>query len=524
MNDAGYIGRLVGRSVSELYFRAFRDTGLSLGGILIAHDESSGRKFLLRVTDVTYGHESGEANWAEKAAGRMLEQDLSDSTYRVHDPDRRLYKIARCSPLGYVTDGRFHRPRSLPSHFAPVSLPDAQTMSFLKTFTGDLPVGYLRCGEEILDIQLGIDGSALAYHLGIFATTGMGKSNLMKVLAGRIMESRAYGLLIFDPHGEYFDGGTGGMRRGLMHHPHAAERLKTYSLRKLRDSSEYSSLTISAREIDVEDITQIFSFSPPQYEALHALRYVYGDRWLFKLYKSDMADLSEELKEKGLNFFDTTLSVIKRRAQRLGEFRTVNFDKDISNAMGIVRKLQDGYTVLIDTANLSQAEETLVTTVLTRAVLNSYRYAYQDGDNFATLAPCLILLEEAQRVLGSSGGDSNIFHQVVREGRKFKVGMGVVTQQPKLLSEELLSQLNSIFILGLADERDRAIVRSSAKQDISALGTEIQTLAAGEALLTSPTVPFALPLKIYLYEQYLEGGVTHIVRRPASRPTEGFFD
>jgi len=196
--------------------------------------------------------------------------------------------------------------------------------------------------------------------------------------------------------------------------------------------------------------------------------------------------------------------VLIRRAERINSFASIIKDDSISTLGDIITKLQHGYTVLVDTANLSQAEETLVTSVITRAVLHDYRRRYQSGADFDRLAPCLILLEEAQRVLSASAGDSNIFHQTVREGRKFKVGLGVVTQQPKLLSEELLSQLNSMFILGLADERDRTIVRGSAKQDISALGTEIQTLSAGEALLTSPSTPFALPLTIFLYEEYLK--------------------
>jgi len=60
------------------------------------------------------------------------------------------------------------------------------------------------------------------------------------------------------------------------------------------------------------------------------------------------------------------------------------------------------------------------------------------------------------------------------------------------------------LILGLADESDRQIIRSSSKQDISDLGTEIQMLSPGEALVTSPEAPFALPVKIDLYEDYLE--------------------
>ena len=52
-----------------------------------------------------------------------------------------------------------------------------------------------------------------------------------------------------------------------------------------------------------------------------------------------------------------------------------------------------------------------------------------------------------------------------------------MTQQPKLIDEELLSQFNTFLILGLADESDRNIIRSSSKQDISELSTEIQMLS-----------------------------------------------
>ena len=386
-------------------------------------------------------------------------------------------------------------------HFAPVGLPDQETMEFLKRYSGDLIVGRLRCGETIMDIPLGLDGSSLSQHLGIFATTGMGKSNLMKILASAVMEHGGYGLLIFDPHGEYYDGGKAGDRKGLIDHPLSGKRLVTYTRRKLK--SVYETLTVPAHEIKIEDISQIFSFTQAQHEALHAIRSKFGKHWLERLFTSDLDQLAEDLTAGSSTFHENTLGVIKRRAERIKSFSTVVRDSGVSTIGDIVTKLQSGKTVLIDSANLSQAEETMITSVLTRAVLESYRYRYQTGGDFEKLTPCLILLEEAQRVLSASAGDSNIFHQVAREGRKFKVGMGVITQQPKLLSEELLSQLNSIFILGLADERDRNIVRSSAKQDISALSTEIQTLAAGESLLTSPKVPFALPLKIFLYEDYL---------------------
>jgi DNA helicase HerA-like ATPase len=79
-----------------------------------------------------------------------------------------------------------------------------------------------------------------------------------------------------------------------------------------------------------------------------------------------------------------------------------------------------------------------------------------------------------------------------------------VSQQPKLIDDELLSQFNTFFVLGLADEKDRNILRASSKQDISDLGPEIQTLMPGEAIVTNLEAPFALPARLHLYEEYLK--------------------
>ena len=88
---------------------------------------------------------------------------------------------------------------------------------------------------------------------------------------------------------------------------------------------------------------------------------------------------------------------------------------------------------------------------------------------------------------------------MAREGRKFKVGICAVSQQPKLIDDEILSQFNTFFVLGLADEKDRNMLRGSAKQDISALGPEIQTLMPGECLVANLEAPFAVPAKVHLY-------------------------
>jgi hypothetical protein len=80
-------------------------------------------------------------------------------------------------------------------------------------------------------------------------------------------------------------------------------------------------------------------------------------------------------------------------------------------------------------------------------------------------------------------------------------------------------------VLGLADERDRNTLRASSKQDLSDLGAEIQTLMPGEALVTNPEAPFALPARVHLYEDWL--ATVPAPEAARARPADalaGFFD
>jgi hypothetical protein len=325
----------------------------------------------------------------------------------------------------------------------------------------------------------------------------------MKVLAGSVLESGKYGMLILDPHGEYYDGGGDPGHKGLVDHPLAGKRLRVYSSRNLK--GPYNKLKISPREIDIKDFRHIYDFTQPQVEMLYAARFLFGGNWM-----EEMAHIrTEELLLKfsaGKGFFESTAAVIQRRVEQILRLPFIHKDPELSITRNVINDLDSGRLVLVDTSNMSEQEELLISAVLARAVFHHHNRAYQDPEKFKSLLPTMIVMEEAQRVLSQKGrADINIFAQISREGRKFKTGLCAITQQPKLIDEELLSQFNTLFILGLADERDRNIVKSSAKQDISDLGTEIQMLEAGEALITSPQSPFAVPAKIHLYEEWLEG-------------------
>jgi uncharacterized protein len=224
----------------------------------------------------------------------------------------------------------------------------------------------------------------------------------------------------------------------------------------------------------------------------------------------------------------STIQVIQRRARRIVELPCISRDPSQQSLSGrIVEELSAGYSVLVETSGLSDVEEILVASVIARRLIETYGSAYlEDRERFAALPPTLVALEEAQRVLSrAKRSDENVFPRVAREGRKFKVGLCAVSQQPKLIDDELASQFNTFFILGLADERDRNILRSSSKQDIKDLGPEIQTLMPGEAIVTNLDAPFALPARVWLYEEYLKSvkGPSPLPDRPAEG-SQGFAE
>lgn len=503
------LGRVIGRNATEIVFRYPYSKDVKMGEILVAEDEEKNALFFLRVVDLQYGQEASE-RWGLRTAGEMMMLDEMNQPYTMREKEHRLFKMGVCSPLGYIRDGKFRRPKAIPPHFSKVRRASRDDYGFLIKNAVDIGVGRLRSGETEVEVEVGLDGSLISHHIGIFATTGMGKSNLMRVFAASAMRHGKYGILIVDPHGEYYEGGSG--TKGLKHHPMAENALVVYSPHRL--SGPHNTLKISAYEITVNDIKDIFSFTDAQRDALYAISSRFGREWLVRLCEMESEELVEVF---GRKIQDITFNVLKRRAEMIMGSDIIHKDESVAVTDSVLNHLNEGKVVLVDTSGLYEYEELLVGVILARKILSRNKNAYRDRERFGRLPPLLITMEEAQRVLKGEG----IFSQIAREGRKFKVGLCAITQQPKLIGEELLSQFNTFFILGLADEGDRNIIKSSAKQDLSKVEKEIQMLEAGEALITYPGAPFAIPARIYWYDDYIEN--LEGEKRAGAETDEGFY-
>jgi DNA helicase HerA-like ATPase len=167
---------------------------------------------------------------------------------------------------------------------------------------------------------------------------------------------------------------------------------------------------------------------------------------------------------------------------------------------------------------MSEQSELFVLSIITRMIMKNHQG--EDARSAEEQRQVLIAIEEAQRVLGSGLGSTRTFREAAMEGRKFGVGLCVITQQPKNIDARVLAQLNTFVVMGLSDRGDRDIIASSAKQDLSRLDTEIQTLEAGEAVISTLGIPFPVSTRIHLFEEYIQD----LNNRPAMRSIEEGLD
>ncbi len=483
------IGRIVGEGISKLEFRTYYSQRINLGEILVVTDEDMGKRLFIRVVDILYGHDAHDENWLKRTAGNMLSLEETGEGYKLHDKEKRLYQLGVSVPLGFVQKGHLAKAKTIPAHLSPVVRPKKEEYEFLKKKLGELRIGLLRSGDAILDIPVGIGKSDLIRHVGIFATTGMGKSNLMRVLSASIMKDGNNGLLLMDPHGEYLKGADRD-EGGLSDLNAAQDRMVIFSS---NPSTVHNHLQLSASEVEPRDLYQIYNISEAQKDMCWQARDTWGRGWCSTISQMTAEELISQLGENRFN--PATVNVVKRRIDHLFSRGIITDNPHNMITPSIMNALLDSKTVLIDTSYLGNKEELLTVSVLARKVLGKMRRLYgDDHDRFKRAPGILITVEEAQRVLGRE--KNTIFSTIAREGRKFKVGICAISQQPKLINPEVISQLNTLFVLGLADKRDRDILKDSAKQDVGALTKEIQTLGVGEGLVASPSLPFAVPFRV----------------------------
>ena len=115
--------------------------------------------------------------------------------------------------------------------------------------------------------------------------------------------------------------------------------------------------------------------------------------------------------------------------------------------------------------------------------------------------PLLLVCEEAHTYIPREGGTRyegtrKSMERIAKEGRKYGVGLAVVSQRPHEVSETVLSQCGTFICLRLANPDDQAYIRGIVPHAESNLMDVLSVLGRGEAMIMGEAVP--LPTRVQI--------------------------
>lgn len=468
---------------------------LELGELLVS--ESDGSKILMQVFDLMYGSQISQQN-LELISGLSLEENTDTEFY---DKNLRNYMLARLKNLVTIKNNNASISKIMPSFFSSVREIAKEDLSFLTKPKNPLFIGNLRSGSKMLDVPIYLEGDkVLSHHILISGTTGRGKSNLISNVLWNIVEQDYCGILVLDPHDEYY----GRNKIGLKDHP-KSEKVSYYTPKSPPAGAK--TLKVNMQMIKPNHFDGVVDFSDPQKQALILYYKYFGTNWI--------KNVLFERKIEGVAFMEQTISVVKRRLLYLLDLEIAGeniitkgiFDLNagINTIPDICKELEAGKTVIIDTSSFSGAVEILIGSLITTELFNSYKY-YKMNGTLNEKPVISVILEEAPRVLGKEALEHghNIFSTIAREGRKFKVGLTAITQLPSLIPRDILANMNTKIILGIEMKPERTAIIESASQDLSDDDRTIASLDIGEALISSNFAKFAIPVKIPNFEEVIK--------------------
>lgn len=498
-NELEIVGQVIGGRVGGILLREKNGKNIELGDLLVA-EENDGGYLILKVFDLGYGSQI-PPGVRELAAGLKLEGYSAGLDFM--DPKLRNYTMASVKGILRVDKSSQKIPKVLPAFFSSVRLATKEDLEFLAT-PPKIPIflGQVRSGSKVLDIDVHLDGeSFITHHVLIAATTGRGKSNLVKVLLWSALDTRKFGMFVIDAHDEYY----GRDEVGLKDHQNAKSAMKYYSPDAPAGSN---TLVINLKSLEPEHFEGIISFTDAQEDAISAYYKKFRKDWIENIVRGTVIEDLEVTRK--------TIGVLQRKLRRaLGVYEQggeVVCDSDIfsltageTTVEDIARALEKCQTVIVDTSRLGEEAELLIGSIVASKLFYSYKKSKGKGE-LNEKPPVGIVIEEAPRVLAEDKieeGD-NIYSRIAREGRKFKVGLIAITQLASVIPTTVLTNMNTKIILGNEMASERAAIINSAAQDLSDEDRTISSLDKGEAIVSSIFSKFALPIYTPRFEEFVE--------------------
>ncbi|WP_457741830.1 helicase HerA-like domain-containing protein [Thermococcus sp.] len=385
--------------------------------------------------------------------------------------------------------------------------------------------GHVRIGRLIAreSIEIGLDVNRLvSRHFAVLAVTGAGKSNTIAVLTREIVSNVNGTVVILDPHGEYQRLSWPGARVNPIKATIDPGRIRPGELAGMLGIAENATqqrrfLSIAYYTVKHEMIDE--GLTPGGKEFLERLRDKVED-WI----------RASESDEKEITYIDHRGRPVVRKLKandrdsliRVSDYIN-EFLRDFEEFIGpsdILSELKLGFANVINLSGMEEEQMIALASFLLRGIMKT-RVEYIKAKNVndrneikriteqypALTKPLLVIVEEAHIFAprNESNPASKWLSKIAREGRKFGVGLGIVSQRPKKLDDDILSQTNTKIILKLVEPNDQRYVQQASEQISEDLLSDIASLGVGEAVIVGYAITIPAMVRIYSFERDFKG-------------------
>ncbi|MEM3787442.1 MAG: ATP-binding protein [Thermoplasmata archaeon] len=320
-------------------------------------------------------------------------------------------------------------------------------------------------------------------HVSILAKTGGGKSYLTGVLIEEFIKNGVTTVVI-DPHGEYIS----------LKYPATMNKQmekfsitpKGYSDKVIEFSPDTKSnpgarpIRFTFSQLTPREILNLIGFTDyrpylvPLRKALDILKSTKGNYTVKDLIK--VLEKDED---------SATVSALINALFILDE---VGIFSEIGTKIDEI--VQKGKVSIINMKGVSPDIQEMVVQRLSNAL---FELRKRDA-----VPPLMLIIEEAHNFIPQQGKalSSRILRTIASEGRKFGLGLCIISQRPAKVDKNVLSQCNTQIILKVTNPNDLKTIGESVEGLTKLSLEEIQRLPVGVALVTGANISFPLFVEI----------------------------
>ena len=344
-------------------------------------------------------------------------------------------------------------------------------------------------------------------HLAIIASTGAGKSYLASVIIEELMRpyNRA-AVLIVDPHGEYgtlqelanfaqFAEGDPAGRSGRA--PAAqgrGERYRASARVYLHDQVKVRLSTLNLGDLRylLPDLTEKQHFFLARaYNNL--VRKKSGQPWTAdELKQAVLALTREQNEEMGDDSGNSTAAALSWKIESRLKDNSMVFDA--FRHLELRELFQPGQCTVLQLNEVDDRDQQVIVATLLRrlfkARVETERGKTKPNDELHLPYPVFVLIEEAHHFAphGQEVVSSRQLKEVLAEGRKFGIGVGLISQRPGKLDPDVLSQCLTQCIMRIVNDADQKSVATAVEGVGHDLLDNLPALSKGQAVVAGSAV------------------------------------